>query len=221
VSGKGTYRGKLIAKSSGGLLVVNKLGVDDYTRGVVANEMPSSWPQNALRAQAVAARSFALSSHAGHGFDVYDDTRSQVYGGKGSETQSTDTAVRKTSDQILRYHKQTVMALFFSTSGGRTESNQFAFGSSPIPYLQSVKDPYDDVSPYHKWTARKSQGQMESALSGLFSGRLKKVKVTKTGDSPRIVDAKVVGSKGSSGVSGATLQGRLGLMSTWARFHRR
>ncbi len=221
VSGKGTYRGKLIAKASGGLLVTNKVGVDDYARGVVANEMPSSWPQNALRAQAVAARSFALSSHAGHGFNVYDDTRSQVYGGKGSETQSTDRAVRKTSDQILRYHKQTVMALFFSTSGGRTESNQFAFGSSPIPYLQSVKDPYDDVSPYHKWTVRKSQGQMESALSGLFSGRLKKVKVTKTGDSPRIVKAKVVGSKGSSRVSGATLQGRLGLMSTWARFHRR
>jgi stage II sporulation protein D len=61
---------------------------------------------------------------------------------------------------------------------------------------------------------------MESALSGLFSGRLKKVKVTKTGDSPRIVKAKVVGSKGSSSVSGATLQGSLGLMSTWARFHR-
>jgi stage II sporulation protein D len=221
VSGKGTYRGRLIAKSSGGLLVINKVGVDDYTRGVVPNEMPPSWPQNALRAQAVAARSFALSAHAGHGFDVYDDTRSQVYGGKGSETQSTDTAVRKTSGRILRYHKQTVMALFFSTSGGRTESNQFAFGSSPIAYLQSVKDPYDDVSPYHKWTVRKSQSQLESALSGLFSGRLKKVKVTKTGDSPRIVNAKVVGSKGSSRVSGATLEGRLGLMSTWARFHRR
>jgi stage II sporulation protein D len=220
VSGKGTYRGKLIAKASGGLLVVNKVSLDDYTRGVVANEMPSSWPQNALRAQAVAARSFALSSHAGHGFNVYDDTRSEVYAGKGSETQSTDRAVRKTSDQILRYHKQTVMALFFSTSGGKTESNQFAFGSSPIAYLQSVKDPYDNISPYHSWTVHESQGEMESALSGLFSGRLKKVKVTKTGDSPRIVKAKVVGSKGSASVSGATLQGRLGLMSTWARFHR-
>jgi len=221
VSGKGTYRGKVIAKASGGLLVVNKVDVDDYVRGVVANEMPSSWPQNALRAQAVAARSFALSSHAGHGFNVYDDTRSQVYGGKGSETQSTDRAVRKTSDQILRYHKQTVMAMFFSTSGGQTESIQYAFpGSSPVPYLKSVDDPYDNVSPYHKWKLRKSQGQMESALSGLFSGRLKKVKVTKTGDSPRIVKAKVIGSKGSSHVSGLTLQGRLGLMSTWARFHR-
>ena len=72
------------------------------------------------------------------------------------------------------------MALFFSTSGGKTESNQFAFGSSPIAYLQSVKDPYDNISPYHTWTVHESQGEMESALSGLFSGRLKKVKVTKT-----------------------------------------
>jgi stage II sporulation protein D len=220
VSGKGTYRGKLIAKASGGLLVVNKVSLDDYTRGVVANEMPSSWPQSALRAQAVASRSFGLSSDAGHGFNVYDDTRSQVYAGKGSETKATNKAVRETSGQILRYHKQTVLALFFSTSGGKTESNQFAFGSSPIAYLQSVKDPYDNISPYHTWTVHESQGEMESALSGLFSGRLKKVKVTKTGDSPRIVKAKVVGSKGSSSVSGATLQGSLGLMSTWARFHR-
>jgi hypothetical protein len=67
---------------------------------------------------------------------------------------------------------------------------------------------------------RYSQGEMESRLSGLFRGRLKKVKVTKTGDSPRIVKAKVVGSRDSSRVSGATLQGRLGLMSTWARFRR-
>jgi stage II sporulation protein D len=221
VDGKGTYRGKLVVKASSGLLVVNKVGLDDYARGVIANEMPSSWPQAALRAQAVASRSFALAANAGDGFDVYDDTRSQVYGGKGSETDSTDRAVRKTSNEILRYHKQTVNAMFFSTSGGRTESIQYAFGGSPVPYLKSVKDPYDDVSPFHKWTVRKSQGEMESDLSGLFSGRLKKVKVTKTGDSPRIVEAKVVGSHGGSHVSGATLQGRLGLMSTWARFRRR
>ncbi|HKH14771.1 MAG TPA: SpoIID/LytB domain-containing protein [Solirubrobacterales bacterium] len=220
VEGKGTYRGKLVAKASGGLLVVNKVGLDDYAQGVIANEMPSSWPQHALRAQAVASRSYGLSSSGGRGFDVYDDTRSQVYGGKGSETSATNRAVRKTSRQILRYHKKVITAFFFSTSGGRTESIQYAFGGSPVPYLKSVKDPYDDTSPYHSWKVRYSQGEMESRLSGLFRGRLKKVKVTKTGDSPRIVKAKVVGSRDSSRVSGSTLQGRLGLMSTWARFRR-
>ena len=220
VDGKGTYRGKLVAKASGGLLVVNKVGLDDYAQGVIANEMPSSWPQHALRAQAVASRSYGLSSSGGRGFDVYDDTRSQVYGGKGSETSATNRAVRETSRQILRYHKKVITAFFFSTSGGRTESIQYAFGGSPVPYLKSVKDPYDDTSPYHSWKVRYSQGEMESRLSGLFRGRLKKVKVTKTGDSPRIVKAKVVGSRDSSRVSGSTLQGRLGLMSTWARFRR-
>jgi peptidoglycan hydrolase-like amidase len=77
------------------------------------------------------------------------------------------------------------------------------------------------VSPFHKWRETQSQHQMESRLDGLFQGRLRKIKVTKTGDSPRIVEARVVGSRGSSRVSGSTLQGRLGLMSTWARFRRR
>jgi stage II sporulation protein D len=221
VDGKGTYRGKLIAKESGGLQVVNKVGVDDYAAGVIANEMPSSWPQNALRAQAVASRSYGLSSRAGRGFDVYDDTRSQVYGGKGSETKATNRAVRATSGEVVRYHKQVITAFFFSTSGGQTESVQYAFGGSAVPYLKSVKDPYDDISPYHKWTVRYSQREMQSRLNGLFRGRLKKIKIVKTGDSPRIVRAKVVGSRGSSRASGATLQGRLGLMSTWARFNRR
>ena len=222
VDGKGTYRGKLTAKASGGLLVVNVVNLDDYAQGVIANEMPSSWPQDALRAQAVATRSYGIAAGGGRGFDVYDDTRSQVYGGKGSETSATNRAVHATSNEVLRHHKEVITAFFFSTSGGRTESIQYAFpGSRPVAYLKAVKDPYDDASPYHSWKKRFSQGEIESQLSGLFRGRLKKVKVTKTGDSPRIVAAKVVGSRGSSRVSGATLQGRLGLMSTWARFGRR
>ncbi len=221
VGGKGTYRGKLVAREAGGLMVVNKVGLDDYARGVVANEMSPSWPKAALRAQAVATRSYALSSAGGRGFDVYDDARSQVYEGKGSETRATNRAVDSTSDEVLRYHRKVITAFFFSTSGGQTESVQYAFGSSPVPYLVSVNDPYDGVSPFHRWKVRYSQREMESRLGGLFRGRLKKIRVTKTGDSPRIVRARVVGSRGSSRTSGATLQARLGLMSTWARFRHR
>jgi stage II sporulation protein D len=221
VAGKGTYRGTLKAKESDGLLVVNKVDVDDYARGVIANEMSSSWPQDALRAQAVATRSYGLSSKAGRGFDVYDDTRSQVYGGKGTETRATDRAVRATKREVLRYHQHVITAFFFSTSGGQTESARYVFGSRPVRYLKSVKDPFDRVSPFHKWKVSHSQHEMESRLDGLFRGRLRKIEVTKTGDSPRIVKAKVVGSRGSSRVSGSTLQRRLGLMSTWARFRRR
>ena len=77
------------------------------------------------------------------------------------------------------------------------------------------------MSPDHTWTVRYSQDEIESRLSGLFSGRLRKIKVLKRGDSPRIVRARVVGSRGSTKPSGPALQALLGLKSTWARFHKR
>jgi stage II sporulation protein D len=189
---------------------------------VVANEMPASWPQPALRAQAVAARSYALSSRSGGSFDVYDDSRSQVYGGKRSETPATNRACRRTSRQVVKYRRRIATTYFGSSSGGRTESIQFAFpGAAPVPYLKSVKDPYDAASPEHSWKVRYSQRRLESLLAGLFAGRLRRIKVLKRGDSPRIVLARVIGSRGSSRVTGLALQGRLGLNSTWARFIRR
>src|SRR4051812_24237456 len=87
VGGKGLYRGRLKATSAGGgLRIVNAVVLNAYVRGVVPNEMPASWPLAALETQAVAARSYALATAAGGAFDVYDDTRSQVYGGKDSES---------------------------------------------------------------------------------------------------------------------------------------
>jgi SpoIID/LytB domain protein len=223
VGGKGVYRGKLTAKSAGGgLWAINVVALNSYVRGVVPNEMPSSWPLAALEAQAVAARSYALATSGGGAFDVYDDTRSQVYGGKDSETGNTNRAAKRTADEVVRHGKQVATTYFFSTSGGRTESVQYGFpGAAPVSYLKSVRDPYDGASPDHTWTARYSQREMQSRLSGLFSGRLRRIKILKRGDSPRIVRARVVGSHGSSGVSGPELQGLLALKSTWAGFHKR
>jgi stage II sporulation protein D len=223
IGGKGVYRGKLKAKiSDGGLLVINPVGLHAYVKGVVPNEVPSSWPKAALRAQAVVARSYALATSGEGDFDVYDDTRSQVYGGKASETGRTNRAANRTKGLVVRYRKMVVTTYFFSTSGGRTESVQYGFpGAEPAPYLKSVRDPYDGASPYHRWKARFSQDEIESRLSGLFSGRLRKIKVLRRGDSPRIVTARVVGSRGSSRISGPGLQARLDLRSTWARFLKR
>ena len=222
IRGKGIYRGSLRVKASGGgLLVTNVVGLDDYVMGVVPNEMPPSWAQPALRALAVAARSIALVGGRGGFFDVYDDTRSQVYGGKGSETPS------KTGPAGTRGERS------FDTTGTwpprstprapavERRASSSRSGARPVRYLTSVNDPYDGISPDHNWRVRYSQGEMESRLSGLFSGRLRKIKVLKRGDSPRIVRAKVVGSRGSSKTTGPVLQGRLGLKSTWARFRRR
>jgi stage II sporulation protein D len=223
IGGQGLYRGDLRATAArGGLLVINVVGLNAYAKGVVANEMPSSWSRAALEAQAVAARSYALSTAGSGSFDVYDDTRSQVYGGKSSEVASTSRACKLTSGEVVKFRGRVATTYFYSSSGGQTESVQFGFpGSDPVPYLKSVGDPYDGISPDHSWRVRYSQNGMESRLRGLFSGRLRRIKVLERGDSPRIVLARVVGSKGGSRISGPGLQARLNLKSTWMRFVKR
>jgi stage II sporulation protein D len=222
IGGIGTYRGGLVAKLVGGsLYIINRVGLENYVEGVVPNEMPASWAQQALRVQAVAARSYALSTTSGSSvFDVYDDTRSQVYGSLSTEEHASNVAVRKTAGQVVKYHGDIIVAYFSSTSGGHTENIENAFvGSSPVPYLKGVSDAYDDISPVHKWkVAPLSRATVSSRLSGLFSGRLKRIHVIRRGVSPRIVYARVVGSGGSSKVTGATLRDRLGLMDSWISF---
>ena len=223
IAGYGAYRGNLVAREDGGqLLVINALGSEDYVRGVVANEVPSSWPADALRAQAVVARTYGLATSRGGVFDHYADTRSQVYGGKESETKATNDAVSDTAKQVVTYQGDLAVTYYFSTSGGQTEDSEYGFaGGNPVPYLRSVKDPYDDLSPVHNWSESFSDDDMETKLRGLFSGKLKEIDVIKTGTSPRIVKARVIGSTDSTTVTGALLRERLGLMSTWARFKHR
>ncbi len=221
--GKGRYRGEIRAvRQSSGMAVVNRLGLEGYVKGCVPNEVPPEWPHAALRAQAVAARSYGLTQRRPGLFDVYDDTRSQVYGGAGTETDRTNAAVTDTEGKVVKHDGSIATTYYFSTSGGRTENSEFGFsGGSPRPYLKSVKDEYDGASPHHEWSANFSESEMRSKLSGLFSGRLVRIDVTRRGRSPRIVSARVVGSSGSSTVSGATLQFRLGTRSTWMHFDRR
>ncbi|MDQ3729962.1 MAG: SpoIID/LytB domain-containing protein [Actinomycetota bacterium] len=223
-AGVGSYRGDLRARSvNGSIYAINKVGIEGYVKGVIPNESPASWPQAALRAQAVAARSYALATTLnGDGYDLYDDTRSQVYGGLSSEASSTNEAARKTAREVIKSGGEIATAFFFSTSGGQTENSEFGFsGGSPRSYLKSVNDPFDDVSPVHRWRVRFSESEFEAKLSGLYSGNLKRIDILKQGRSPRIVEARVVGSNGSSVVSGDTLRFRLGLRSTWASFKKR
>jgi stage II sporulation protein D len=228
VAGKGTYRGSLeVRGSSSGLDAINVLDIEDYVRGVVARESPSSWPIEALKAQAVAARSYVLAS-SGHGaFDVFDDTRSQAYGGVGAETAKTDQAVSGTHLQVVLYRGKVAQTFFFSTSGGHTENNEFSslgFGQPPIPYLRGVDDPYEAEagSPYEHWKRKYSLGRMSSALRGLgLHGKLRNIVVTQRGASPRIVHANLIGSGGTTTVNGPQLAGALGLPDTWAFFKKK
>jgi stage II sporulation protein D len=223
LGGAGRYRGVLELRPDtfGGINAINAVSLEDYIAGVVSRESPSSWPAEALKAQAVAARTYAITtSKAGAGFEHYADTRSQVYGGVAAETASTNAAVAATRGQVVTHDGKPVVTFFFSTSGGRTENVENTnVGAGPQPWLKSVEDPYDDVSPKHRWGPIKlTRAQAGAKLSGLVKGRFRGIQVLKRGRSPRIVAADVVGTGGRTRVDGATLRARLGLLDTWAYF---
>jgi stage II sporulation protein D len=220
----GSYRGRIDVRLglSGGVTAINAVRLDPYVQGVVPAEMPASWSMEALKAQAVAARSYGLATRKRGGvFDAYPDTRSQVYRGVSGERRRSNRAVRATSREIVTYRGRVATTYFFSTSGGRTEHIENVFYGSPrVPYLRSVFDRYDGISPRHRWRFSFTTGQMDARLGGLAPGRFRRIDVTKRGRSPRIVRARVYGSGGSRSVRGATLRARLGLYDTWARFYR-
>ena len=127
------------------------LPLESYLQGVVAGEMPFGWPAEALKAQAVAARSYALASLLkGKPFDLYSDVRSQVYLGVAGEKPSTTKAVTDTAGEVVLYGGKVATTYYFSTSGGKTASAADVFGFS-VPYLVSRPDPWDKASPYHRW----------------------------------------------------------------------
>ena len=147
------YRGQLVIDVlNGKLRAINVLPLEQYLYGVVPAEMPSAWLPDALEAQAVAARSYALASRQGAApFDVYADGRSQAYLGASVETPAGNAAVDQTAAEILLYNGNVADTLFSSSTGGRTQSAADAFGAPGRPYLVSVRDPYDTISPYHDW----------------------------------------------------------------------
>ena len=171
--------------------------------GVVARESPSSWPIEALKAQAVAARTYAITtSKAGAGLRP---VRRHALAGvrrRGGESDATNAAVAATRGQVVTYDGAPVVTYFFSTSGGRTENVENSFiGSDPKPWLKSVNDPYDGVSPKHRGAPiRMSTAAAGAKLCGLVKGRFKGIRVNRRGKSPRIVTATVIGSGGRTHV---------------------
>jgi stage II sporulation protein D len=218
----GTALGQAPAGASVRVLVggkVQTVALETYVRGVVSAEVPASWPLAALEAQAIASRTYALTAHAGGSkFDVYADTRSQVYRGVAAETPQTDAAVVATAGQIVTYEGRPAITYFFASSGGQTENVESSFlGSQPEPWLRGVADNYEAVA-RSSWKLSLSFAVAAARLHGLLKGALRGVEVLKRGVSPRIVSAEVLGSAGDTPVSGPVLAERLGLSSTWAYF---
>jgi len=220
--GARTYRGALRAiPEAGGFSLVNAVDMEDYLKGVVPREMPASWGDDApaaLVVQAVAARSYALATmKPTTTYDVFDDTRSQVYGGRAGEDPRTTAAVGATRGTVLTYDGAVITAFFYSTSGGRTEDVENVFrGSGPKPYLVSVPDPFDRISPYHVWPDPPAfSGARLGRLLGV-DGPVRDVTVTRRGTSPRVMEARITTASGrQTTVTGSTMRAPLGLRDTW------
>ncbi len=199
---------------------VRKLSLENYVRGVIAAEMPSSWPLAALQAQAVAVRTYALTAHAGGSrFDVYSDTRSQVYRGVAAETSRTNAAALATAGQIVTYHGAPAITYFFASSGGHTENVQNAFpGSAPEPWLLGVPDPYDQ-GPLHSWTLNLCFTAVSQRLGGLVNGDFRGIEVLQPWRPPRASSPpSILCSAGRSSSQVTNWPSRLGLYDTWAYF---
>lgn len=146
------------------LTVVNFIGLEDYTKGVLANEMGADWPLEALKAQAVMARTYAVANQnkfRAYGFDLSPDTKSQVYNGLHDATDKTNQAVDETAGMFVRYQGAICTVYYFAADGGATEDSENVWSDTVVPYLRAVKDPYEaDIDFYCKsWslTVPKSQ----------------------------------------------------------------
>ena len=204
------YHGTLVVRPSAGTIAaVNTVPLDEYVRGVVAGEMPWRWSIAALAAQAVAARSYALATlKPTKTFDLYADTRSQMYGGIAFETPRTDVAVAKTAGKVLLWRGHVATTYFFSTSGGRTANVADVWPQlGDIPYLRSVPDPYDSRSPRHVWGPLQLDPARVAAQLHVPVGGVKVVGTP----SGRARGVEI----GSHWVTAAQFRQALGLASTW------
>jgi stage II sporulation protein D len=212
---KRPYRGTFTITSDGTkLTLVDTLGLEPYLYGVVPSEMPSTWMPGALSAQAVVARSYALAMRKTTGlFDVYGDTRSQAYGGLLAETPATTQAVDASAGQVLMYGGKIASTYYYSSSGGKTASIEDVWNAQPVPYLVSVSDPYDTISPYHDWGPLSfTAPQLRKALK--VPGRLIDVTTTLNA-SGRVGEVDATGDQGDVTVAATAVRTALGLRSTW------
>jgi len=220
--GSRTVRGQVVVRVRGHELeVVNRIGLEDYVASTVGGEMSSSWPREALRAQAVAARTYVLYEAAKRrdsDWDVRATTRSQVYEGTQAETPETRSATRATAGEVLTYGGEPILAVFHSTAGGRTERAAEVWGED-LPYLRVVEVEDEDDSPQTYWRTAFAPGALQGVLAaaGVGVGRLESIVVTERTGSGRVKRLAFRGGAGVRELRGAALKSlvaSLGLRST-------
>ena len=213
-SGRG-YRGQMVVlRTPGGRLnVVNYVDIESYIQGVLAGEVPSSWPEECLKAQAVAARSYVLHQmevNGGRDWDVVATDKDQVYDGTAGEVPSIVRAVQATRGEVLTHNGKIVKAYFSSACGGHTEDAAHAF-SDEGEFLRGVPDPYCEQSPYQVWNREFTMQQVRRALGqGTGQGKIIDIKLASRGASGRVEEIVVVREGGEEKVAGTELRRLLG-----------
>lgn len=202
-----TYYGDFVlrASSSGALTVINYVALDDYVKGVLPYEMSASWPIEALKAQALCARSYALGNlnkHKSYGFDLCNTTNCQVYRGTDRATSNSDAAVDQTTGQLLMANGKLAVGYFFASDGGATEDNENVWGGDPVSYLRGVKDPYEDTASASNgvWSVTLTAAEVASKLksAGYSIGTVSTVQVTKRTAMDNVNQVVVTDTSGTS-----------------------
>ena len=213
--GQKRYSGKLnLFVLDSEVLVVNVLGIEKYLSSVVGSEMPTKWPIEALKAQAIASRTYALKQKGNELFDIDSTKRNQVYNGLESRTYKTIRAVRSTRSLVLTYKNKLINSLFHSSSAGMTENSQDVW-ENEYPYLSSVKD-FDKNNPKLRWQKRFSNEQLQKLFPRV--GGIKQIEILNITNTGRVRNVKIQGNYGSDQISGVEMRKRLNLKSTLVRF---
>jgi len=196
------------------ILVVNVLGIEKYLSSVVGSEMPTKWPIEALKAQAIASRTYALKQKGNNLFDIDSTNKNQVYNGLESITYKTSRAVKSTRSLVLTYKNKLINALFHSSSGGMTENSQDVW-KNKYPYLSSVRD-FDQRNPKLRWQKRFSNKELTNLFPKI--GDLKNIEILNITSTGRVKNIKLFGVNGSDQMSGVDFRKRLDLKSNFFRF---
>ncbi len=217
------YRGSMIAQiTANGLTAVNELPFDQYLYGTVPSEMPFGWPAEALKAQACAARNYAVKNMGKHGsYDLCNTVHCQVYLGLDHEKPQTTAAVDSTSGKLIYADGQLIIAYYHSTCGGSTENSENVW-TNPLSYLKAAPCPYCASSPHRDWSASFTVSELEAKLNAdlktAVSGALTGIGISSLRGERRVGMIKLIATAGEKEVSAGKLRGVLGtstLKSTW------
>ncbi|MDD4495310.1 MAG: SpoIID/LytB domain-containing protein [Eubacteriales bacterium] len=200
------YRGAIEVKRLTGsdMTVINELGLEEYLYGVVPKEIESFSNIEALKAQAIAARTYCIknmSKHSSLGFNVCPTTCCQVYGGYAAETSATNSAIDQTMGKIVTYNGSLASVYYFSSSGGFTEDVRNVWGSVGYPYLISAEDKYEKGNSWnYNWSKTLTISEMSRILDqkGYNIGTVVSVNITKVSETGRVLEMVVKGTNGSA-----------------------